>query len=343
MHWGILSQGYSNHRIERANDVDQPTQMIRPLVETAANPIPIGTRVEALDLGKGKMLRYAITPAASHPAHGTVIVLHGRNECIEKYFETIRDLASRGFTVATFDWRGQGASSRYLRNAAKGFVKSFDDYAADFELLFQSVLLPDCRGPYYILAHSAGALTALVTAPALSNRIRRMVLLAPLLDINSSRTRKMSARIIANTLRSTGLGGTYMLGGPHVLRPFAANEVTSDSARYDRNCGVLDLAPELAIGGPTASWIVAAARAIKRVTKPEYIDTIRIPTLIVAAGADSVVSTPAIERFAVQMRNTTLLTVDGARHEILQEKDFYREQFFAAFDAFIPGTGGDEG
>jgi lysophospholipase len=315
--------------------------MIRPLVETASNPVPPGTRVDSLGLAGGKELRYAITPAGTRSVQGTVIVLHGRNECIEKYLETVHDIAARGFTVATFDWRGQGASSRLLRNPAKGYVKSFDQYAADLEQLFESVLLPDCRGPYYILAHSAGGLTALLAAPALSNRIRRMVLLAPLLDINGSRARKMAASVVANTLRSTGLGGAYMLGGPHTIKPFAVNEVTSDAVRYSRNCAILEQAPELAIGGPTASWIVAAAKAIKRVNRPEFIETIRIPMLIIAAGADSVVSTPAIERYALQVRNTTLLTIDGAKHEILQEKDFYREQFFAAFDAFIPGTGGE--
>lgn len=315
--------------------------MIRPLAETVSNPIPPGTRVDSLILTDGNELRFAITPASTHPARGTVIILHGRNECIEKYFETICDIAARGFTVATFDWRGQGASSRLLRNPAKGFVKSFDDYAADLEQLFEAVLLPDCRAPYYILAHSAGALTALLAAPALSNRIRRMVLLAPLLDITGTRARKMAARFAANTLRSTGLGKTYMLGGPFAIKPFAANEVTSDAPRYSRNCEILQQAPELAIGGPTASWIVAAAAAIKKVSRPDFIETIRIPMLIIAAGMDSVVSTPAIERYALQLRNATLLTVDGAKHEILQEKNFYREQFFAAFDAFIPGTGGE--
>jgi lysophospholipase len=315
--------------------------MIRPLVETSSNPIPSGTRVDSLNLRYGKELRYTITPASAQPAQGTVIILHGRNECIEKYFETVRDVASRGFTVATFDWRGQGASSRLLRNAAKGYVKSFDDYAADFERLFEHVLLPDCRGPFYILAHSTGALAALLAAPALSNRIRRMVLIAPLLDINGSRARKTIARVGASTLRYAGLGRAYMLGGPHKIRPFDFNEVTSDPARYLRNCEILENAPELAIGGPTASWIVAAAKAIKKISRPEFIETIRIPMLMVAAGADSVVSTPAIERYALQLRNSTLLTIDGARHEILQEKDFYREQFFAAFDAFIPGTGGE--
>ena len=33
-----------------------------------------------------------------------------------------------------------------------------------------------------------------------------------------------------------------------------------------------------------------------------------------------------------------VLTIDGARHELLQERDRYREQLLAAFDAFVPGT-----
>jgi len=32
------------------------------------------------------------------------------------------------------------------------------------------------------------------------------------------------------------------------------------------------------------------------------------------------------------------LTIDGAKHELLQEKDFYREQLLAAFFAFVPGS-----
>ena len=60
--------------------------------------------------------------------------------------------------------------------------------------------------------------------------------------------------------------------------------------------------------------------------------------LFVAAGADAVVSTPAIDDYARQMRSGSLLTIDGARHEILQEADIYREQLLAAFDAFVPGN-----
>jgi lysophospholipase len=71
---------------------------------------------------------------------------------------------------------------------------------------------------------------------------------------------------------------------------------------------------------------------------PSYPSRIRQPILIAAAGQDEVVSTPAIEEFGVHLLAGSHVIVPGARHEILQEQDLYRKQFFAAFDAFVPGT-----
>jgi lysophospholipase len=39
----------------------------------------------------------------------------GFTECIEKYFETIANLAERGLSVWCLDWRGQGGSERPRR------------------------------------------------------------------------------------------------------------------------------------------------------------------------------------------------------------------------------------
>jgi lysophospholipase len=38
------------------------------------------------------------------------------------------------------------------------------------------------------------------------------------------------------------------------------------------------------------------------------------------------------------LRSGSHLVVVGAQHEILMEQDRYRGQFWAAFDAFVPGT-----
>jgi lysophospholipase len=59
---------------------------------------------------------------------------------------------------------------------------------------------------------------------------------------------------------------------------------------------------------------------------------------MVAAGDDRVVSTTAIERFAGKLLAGAHVIQPGSRHEILPEQDQYRNQFWAAFDAFVPGT-----
>ena len=65
---------------------------------------------------------------------------------------------------------------------------------------------------------------------------------------------------------------------------------------------------------------------------------IRQPMLIVAAGRDAIVSNSVIEDFAMHLRSGTHLVVVGSQHELLMEQDRYRTQFWAAFDAFVPGT-----
>jgi lysophospholipase len=40
----------------------------------------------------------------------------------------------------------------------------------------------------------------------------------------------------------------------------------------------------------------------------------------------------------VRLRAGSHLIVAGARHELMMEQDRYRAQFWAAFDAFVPGT-----
>ena len=59
--------------------------------------------------------------------------------------------------------------------------------------------------------------------------------------------------------------------------------------------------------------------------------------LMLAAGADSIVSAAAIARFAARLPAGSHRVIEGARHEILQEQDGYRAQLWAAFDAFVPG------
>lgn len=308
--------------------------------ESEGNPVPAGASVGHFVANGGINIRYATFNRTRFAMKGTVIILNGRNECIEKYFETIQELNQRGFMVATFDWRGQGGSDRLLKDPHKGYVPSFYDYVGDLDQFFTDVALPDCRGPYFILAHSTGALIALLAAPRLLNRIQRMVFSSPLLEFTEQAFAQPTIKALSVLLRYSGFGTTYMVGGkrPRETQPFIGNKLTSDPGRYKRNAQLFETHPHLGLGGPTATWVNAACRAMDMVGHTDFLSQIRIPILIVAAGKDQVVSTPAIERCVKRLRAGALITIDGAKHEIIQEKDVYREQFLAAFDAFIPGS-----
>ena len=97
------------------------------LVDIPANPVPDNAVSGAIKTSDGVTLRFARW-APPPGRKGTVVLLQGRAEFIEKYYETVRDLRARGFAVATFDWRGQGLSEHKLSDRNKGYVRNFADY-----------------------------------------------------------------------------------------------------------------------------------------------------------------------------------------------------------------------
>jgi len=202
------------------------------------------------------------------------------------------------------------------------------------------VVLPDCPPPVFALAHSMGASILLRAAFAGHRWFDRMVLLAPMIALPGMR-RSLGIRVLVRTLRLMGLGGMYVPGGDASVvmqRPFIGNLLTSDPVRYARNVAVLETEPALAVGWPTVAWTDCAFRVMGELTERGFAGKIRQPILIIAAGADGIVSTPAIDEFSVRLRAGSHLIVPGARHELLMEQDRFRGQVLAAFDAFVPGT-----
>ena len=309
------------------------------LVSIPANPVPEDVVSGTLKTPDGVSLRFARW-APPPGRKGTVCLFQGRAEFIEKYFETVRDLRERGFAVATLDWRGQGMSQRALRNPRKGYVRDFSRYDIDLDTFVREVVLPDCPPPFFALAHSMGASVLLRAAHQGHRWFDRMVLLAPMIALPGMRRSRLT-RASVRTLRLMGLGGAYVPGGDASVmmqRPFLGNPLTSDPVRYARNLAVIEAEPALSIGWPTVAWTDAAFRAMRQLSDPNFAARIRQPLLVIAAGQDQIVSTPAIDEFSVRLRTGSHLIVPGSRHEMLMEQDRFRMQVLAAFDAFVPGT-----
>ena len=302
-------------------------------------PVPSQPQVAVVSARDGIGLRTVRwRPTARKGAKGSVLVVAGRAEFIERYSEVIAELRRRGFHVASFDWRGQGGSDRTVSNIRKGHVRRFDDYLLDLDAVFAEVMarLPK---PWFVLAHSMGA--ALCLEAARQNRlpVSRLVALAPMVGL-SMVDRPGLARSAAAILDGLLLGSSFVPGGGETsiaTKPFAGNRLTSDPDRYARNATLSLARPHLAVGDPTVRWVHEALRFMEHMSAPATPLDVRVPTLVIAAGADPVVDTPSVERFAARLKTGLALVLPGSRHEILHENNDIRAAFWAAFDAFVPG------
>ncbi|MBP1875063.1 Lysophospholipase L2 [Ensifer adhaerens] len=311
------------------------------LHSTPDNPIPDNPVAGFFDGAGGRKIRYAIFKTKTPIARGTVVLLQGRNESIEKYFETIAELNAAGLWVATFDWRGQAGSERLLPEPGRGHVEHFSDYERDLTTFLEQIVLPDTRLPFSIVAHSMGALVALSLAPMLSSRIDRLVVLAPFVGLGGQVIGERSIASMATVMRWLGLG-RLPLHADKGNRPFENNVLTADRRRFARNLALTDAYPELRLGPPSARWLTEAFRAVRRVTRREHLTRITLPTIILAPTADRLVPHIAVEWLARNFRAAHMIPIDGARHELLHEADRYRAQAMAAILAFIIPDEDDE-
>ena len=301
-----------------------------------AAPAP---RLATLAARDGTPLRTAVWPAPSGGARGTVVLLQGRAEFIEKYGETAGDLRARGFAVHALDWRGQGGSGRMLDDARKGHVARYDDYLSDLDLFLERLVLPDAPRPIVVLAHSMGGHIVLrhraQHGGATPYFAAGIALSAPMVDISMSPAQRALGAVLTVAAISLGLGDRYApVRGPFPP-PFDDNPLTRDRARYERMLTLLNENPALGIGWPTAGWLAATRRSVAILRSRGYAEGIGTPVLMVSAAGDRVVSNTAQARLAARLPDCRLETIPDARHELLMETDAVRARVFALFDAFV--------
>ena len=283
-------------------------------------------------------IRYGIWESPPYHKKGTVIILGGRVEFLEKYSETIAELNAKHFDVFSFDWRGQGLSGRLLRNRHKGYVKSYDDYLQELEIFLDRIVKPQAVRPLIILAHSMGAHLTLRYLHDHDEDICGAILLASLIDINTPPFPTRVARWITRAAMHAGLEHCYAIGcGDYLIhqRKFFQNRLTSDPQRFMDEINAIRKNPDLAIGGVTYGWLAATFESIDLLKTPGYAAGIETPVLMISAGSDKIISVKAQVAISASIPSCRFVTIPEARHEILKENDSIRNIFWNAFDRFI--------
>jgi lysophospholipase len=303
----------------------------------SGNKAPEGVQCVEVLTHDGVRLRAAY--AIPKNPKGTVLILGGRAEFIERYFETMSDLLRRGYAVATFDWRGQGGSQRLIAGANHGHINSYASYDADIDAVYTRILVAQCPKPFYGLAHSTGG-HILLRALRGKKWLERAVITAPLMGLHFGTWPKPVAKGLAAFASLVGLSQKPLPGfsrRPVQSQGFTGNPLTSDRKRWDRDETTLKDHPELGTGAPTYGWLRATLNSLDELHSWPAMQGPSCPTLIVLAGLDRVVDNRGTKKFLAHAPGFSSLTIADSQHEILNEKPEIRERFLAACEAFISG------
>jgi lysophospholipase len=287
----------------------------------------------------GAKLRVATFEAdAQAKARGVCVLLSGQTEFIEKYFEVIDELRTRGFQIVTTDWRGHGASTRALPDSLKAHVDDFGEYDDDLTSVMEQVVAKLTSRTPIALAHSMGGHILLRTLHAKPNSFACTVLTAPMIDVSTRGYPAWMAAAVTSLMNLRGVGDNYvwgMDGRDPITMSFDQQIVTSDRARFKRTQDYLRAHPDIRLSGPTWRWLAAASQSMAAMRAPGYGEAISTPTLFCGAGKDRIVLNKPERDLAARMPHGEFTMFEDAEHEILMENDSIRARFWKAFDAFV--------
>ncbi|GAA3854105.1 alpha/beta hydrolase [Celeribacter arenosi] len=288
-----------------------------------------------LDTADGVRIRACLWPLED--AKGTVFLLPGRTECIEKYANGAKDLAERGYASLAIDWRGQGLADRALKDPQIGHVEDFADYLRDLDAVIGLAKAKAMPEPWFLMGHSMGGCIGL-RALAQDHPFNAAGFSGPMWGIGLTGLQKALVRFIAPVIAFFGLShlraagtkrATYML-----WHDFEDNLLTSDRQMWDHMRDQVIAHPELGLGGPSTKWVTEALR------ETEALDTLpspEIPAICFLGTDEKIVNNDTVRKRMARWPDAELIPVKGGRHETPMETDATRAMFYdrlvALFDA----------
>ncbi len=281
-----------------------------------------------------------VSPAAPK---AVVVVLQGLSEFTEKYFEFMHDMLARGYAVWAMDWAYQGHSARLSSFPQHRHTDGFDKDLSDFEFFMQNHVIPQSGNlPLIMVGHSLGGHLGLRHLAEHPGTFRASAFSAPFLGIHDfSAGLKLIAACISPF--RTWIGTSYVFGGcdwhEAMRRSDGSDKFSSDPIRDAVHNAWCVSDPALKVGSVTFSWIIEALKSCALISRPGYLENITIPLFAAVAGNEQIVDNSAIRTEINRIVGARLIELPGACHEVLMERDEYRNRFLSAFDDMIARHG----
>jgi lysophospholipase len=228
-----------------------------------------------------------------------LVTVHGFGAHCALYRHVAGALRARGIAVTQFDCRGHGRS-----DGRRGHVDSFDDYHTDLSLVIRRARELSPGVPWALMGHSLGGTIALdhVLRRQSQPQAARLVAAAPWLELKmkvrmpTRAAAEVFARLKPTLTMGNGIKGEDVSRNPEVVANFFRDPLVHHVASAGWFAGVLRAQ--------------AALRAVAA--------QLQVPTLVLVAGQDRIVSSEATLVFA---------QAAGGMAEIRLYQSLYHELF----------------
>ena len=279
-----------------------------------------------LTASDGVRIRIGVWGAQS--SAGTVLLFCGRTEYVEKYAIIADELLQRGYATVVIDWRGQGLADRLLDNPNIGHVNDFADYQLDVAAVLDATRALSLPEPLYLLGHSMGGSIGLralyeglpVTAAAFSGPMWGIAMAPYLRPVAWGLGRAMPAAGLGNVI-APGTSQTHYVHAS----PLEDHPLPRDPAMWAMMRDQLKAHPELALGGPSVTWLRKAlddTNALAARPSPD------IPCITFMGDNERIVHVPRVHERMNNWPGSTLHIIKNAEHEVMMEDAASRAWLF---------------
>lgn len=276
---------------------------------------------------------------------GQVIISPGKTESFIKY-KWLKDyLLELGYSsVHIIDHRGQGFSERILKDKEKVHVENFQNYIDDFKKFVTEIIVPPKNQKRFLLANSmGGAIAGMYLSQNSDHTFDKVAFTVPMfgIDYRATLNRYISPKITSlftdNQLNA--FIKWYLkcdaLNCNKYVRYFASHYkeakfedqnkfLTSNKAEFNFIQNLYQKYPQIRLGGPTYQWMNQANKVSDQIQSLAY--KIDIPTIILSAENDSLVSKDTHQKVCRQIFNCKVLQLENSLHEVFFEKDSIRQK-----------------
>lgn len=301
---------------------------------STVKPFFDGAVFEKLKLRDGKNLAYRIFE--NEKSERVIVLLQGRTESMKKHAELMYDLFQLGYTVITFDFRGQGESDHLVpQHPTYGHIDNFDTYVEDLNELYSKVISNRSEKSKFAYAHSMGGAVIALFDLKYPGKFEKIVWQSPMLSLKTGVFPNWLAKSIVGTMVFFGFGEHL----PPLQGDFDENEINNVTTSLERRKFAFSVRKEeksSIIGPPTSQWVYRALQATRLIQ--DNAQSFSTPTLLLKAGNDHFVKNDDLDTICRQAKFCQSLLFPEGMHELYLEKDAIRAELLYKVKYFLSGN-----